>query len=229
MEQERNFFCSHFADAQQAIQSKWRWMPSTDYLNRVTMGAQPRSKWHQQRRRAKRFLRAPWHPRHCLRWMGGATGGWGRGDNGLKFPEVTSPVPGTRPTHHCDLIAPAGSEVKEHSDYIRYPPSQGTSNKSKEWCREKKKNKTPGFPSIEHIWVQTMLGQMLFEGGWLGEEKMWQEVSPWIPIPPAHPKPSQRLESWVVQSGPKAVDALETGDSNSSGSSMGQRVLHKRK
>lgn len=74
-----------------------------------------------------------------------------------------------------------------------------------------------------------MLGQMLFEGGLLGEEKMWQEVSPWIPIPPAHPKPSQRLESWVVQSGPKAVDALETGDSNSSGSSMGQRVLHKRK
>lgn len=58
--------------------------------------------------------------------------GGGRGDDGFKFPEVTSPVPGTRPTDHCDLIAPAGSEVKEHSDYIRYPPSQGTSNKSKE-------------------------------------------------------------------------------------------------
>lgn len=56
--------------------------------------------------------------------------GWG--NDGLKFPEVNSPVPGTRPTDHCHLIAPAGSEVKEHSDYIKYPPSQGTSNKSKE-------------------------------------------------------------------------------------------------
>ena len=37
--------------------------------------------------------------------------GWGK--DGLKFPEVNSPVPGTRPTDHCDLIAPAGSEVKE--------------------------------------------------------------------------------------------------------------------
>ena len=36
--------------------------------------------------------------------------GWGK--DGLKFPEVNSPVPGTRPTDHCDLIAPAGSEVK---------------------------------------------------------------------------------------------------------------------
>ena len=52
---------------------------------------------------------------------------------------------------------------------------------------------------------------------------------PLDPNPPAHPKPLQCLESWVVQNGPKTVDALETGDSNSSVSSMGQQVLHRRK
>ena len=52
---------------------------------------------------------------------------------------------------------------------------------------------------------------------------------PLDPNPPAYPKPSQCLESWVVQSGSKTVDALETGDSNSSVSSMGQQVLHRRK
>ena len=62
----------------------------------------------------------------------GRRGGGGGGDDGLKFPEVISPVPGTRHTDHCDLVAPTVSEVKEHSDYIRTPPDQSTSNKSKE-------------------------------------------------------------------------------------------------
>lgn len=62
----------------------------------------------------------------------GKVRGWRRGDDGLKFPEMISPVPGTRHTDHCDLVAPTGSVVKEHSDYIRTPPGQSTSNKSKE-------------------------------------------------------------------------------------------------
>ena len=54
-----------------------------------------------------------------------------RGDDGLKFPGARSPVPGARHTDHCDLFVPTGSEVKEHPAYIRNPPGQGTSSKSK--------------------------------------------------------------------------------------------------
>ena len=54
--------------------------PSTGHLSRVMLGTQPKSKRHPQRRRAKRFMRAPiMTPQHCLRWMRGATGGWSTG------------------------------------------------------------------------------------------------------------------------------------------------------
>lgn len=61
-----------------------------------------------------------------------AVRGGRRGDHGLKFPAASSPVPGARHTDHCDLIVPTGGKVKEHPDYIRNPPGQGTSSKSKE-------------------------------------------------------------------------------------------------
>ena len=104
MDQERNLFLSHFADAQHiAIQSKWRWLPSTDHLSRVTKGEPPRSKWHQQRKRAKRFMRAPWHPRHYLRWMGGAMGGWGRREGGRWTQVPRSDLSSTRNQAHRSL------------------------------------------------------------------------------------------------------------------------------
>lgn len=40
-------------------------------------------------------------------------------------------VPGTRHTDHSDLVVPTGGKGKEHPDYIRNPPGQGTSSKSR--------------------------------------------------------------------------------------------------
>lgn len=97
---------------------------------------------------------------------------WRKQDHGLKFPGVTSPVPGTKHREGCDLIIPTHSEVKEHSDYIRTPPGQGTSNKPKLGRQVGRKEKQDhGLPKHGALlrWLSAWM-EAWFGRGWMGEE-----------------------------------------------------------
>ena len=82
MDQERNLFLSHFADAQHiAIQSKWRWLPSNRSPEQSDEGSTAKKQVASAEEESKEIHESTMTPQ-ALPEMDGRSHGWVREEGG---------------------------------------------------------------------------------------------------------------------------------------------------